>query len=260
MTRPAPLYVVTSPRPRMGKTLLARLLMEFFIHNERPLVGFDLNPREPMLAGRFPKLVWPVDVTDIRGQMELFDRLVADTTSIKVVDLGYGPFEHFFRVMGEIGFVPEARRRGIEAIILFVTDQAIATVRTYGELRNAVPATFVPVHNEAVSLLFSREDFPPTRPECGTIRIPRLSQIVRGVVDRPSFSFNAYLANQPGGPTEVHSWTADLYAQFRDFELRLLMGELTSRLGGLPAPDPKPKPELKPAPKPAPKRKGWLLG
>jgi hypothetical protein len=246
MTQPAPLYIVTSPRPRMGKTLLARLMMEFFIHNGRPLVGFDLNPREPMLAGRFPKLVWPVDITDIRGQMELFDRLVADTTSTKVIDLGYGPFEHFFRVMGEIGFAQEARRRGIEAMVFFVTDQAIATVRIYAELQQWGAATFVPVHNESVSLLFSKEDFPPTRPECGMIRIPRLSQIVRGVVDRPSFSFNAYLAKQPGGPTEVHTWTADIYAQFRNFELRLLMGKLTSHLGGLPAS------------KRAPKGKGWL--
>jgi hypothetical protein len=246
MTQPAPLYIVTSPRPRMGKTLLARLMMEFFIHNGRPLVGFDLNPREPMLAGRFPKLVWPVDITDIRGQMELFDRLVADTTSTKVIDLGYGPFEHFFRVMGEIGFAQEARRRGIEAMVFFVTDQAIATVRIYAELQQWGAATFVPVHNESVSLLFSKEDFPPTRPECGMIRIPRLSQIVRGVVDRPSFSFNSYLAKQPGGPTEVHTWTADIYAQFRNFELRLLMGKLTSHLGGLPAPEP------------APKGKGWL--
>ena len=246
MKQPAPLYVITSPRPRMGKTLLARLMMEYFQQSGRPLVGFDLNPREPMLAGRFPKLVWPVDITDIRGQMELFDRLVADTTSTKVIDLGYGPFEHFFRVMGEIGFAQEARRRGIEAMVFFVTDQAIATVRIYAELQQWGAATFVPVHNESVSLLFSKEDFPPTRPECGMIRIPRLSQIVRGVVDRPSFSFNAYLAKQPGGPTEVHTWTADIYAQFRNFELRLLMGKLTSHLGGLPASER------------APKGKGWL--
>jgi hypothetical protein len=249
MKQPAPLYVITSPRPRMGKTLLARLMMEYFQQSGRPLVGFDLNPREPMLAGRFPKLVWPVDITDIRGQMELFDRLIADTTSTKVIDLGYAPFELFFRVMGEIGFAQEARRRGTEAIVFFVTDQAVATVRIYGELQLSVAATFVPVHNESVSLMFSKEDFPPTRPECGTVRMPRLSQVVRGVVDRPSFSFNTYMAHQPGGPTEIHSWIADLYTQFRDFELRLLMGRLNSSLGW-----------AAPAPPPPASRKGWLSG
>jgi hypothetical protein len=112
--QPAPLYIVASPRPRVGKTLLARLLMEYFLDNRRPLVGFDLNPREPTLAGRFPKLVWPVDIGDIRGRMELFDRLVADTASTKVIDFGYGPFEQFFAVIGDIGFTEEARRRGID--------------------------------------------------------------------------------------------------------------------------------------------------
>jgi hypothetical protein len=238
MTQPAPLYIVTSPRPRMGKTLLARLLMEFFRYSRRPVVGFDLNPRDPALAGRFPKLVWPVDITDTLGQVKLFDQLIAETTSTKVVDLGYGPFEQFFAVMREIGFVQEARRRGIDPIVFFVTDQTMATVRSYGELQRRLAATLVPVHNESVSLMFSKEDFPLTRPECGVIRIPRLSAIVRGVVDRPNFSFNAYMAKQPGGPTEVHKWIAELYAEFRDFELRLLMGKLSAALGGAPAPVP----------------------
>jgi hypothetical protein len=236
MTQPSPLYIVTSPRPRMGKTLLARLLMEFFRDQRRLLVGFDLNPRDPALAGRFPQLVWPVDIDNTRGQMELFDRLIADTASTKVIDLGYGPFEQFFSVMAEIGFVPEARRRGIEPIVFFVTDSAMATVRAYADLQHRLAASFVPVHNEAVSLMFSKEDFPPTRPELGVIRLPRLSQMVRGVVDRPSFSFNAYMDKQPGGPTEVHTWIADLYSGFRDFELRLLMGRLTSSLGHAPPP------------------------
>lgn len=234
MTQPAPLYIVTSPRPRMGKTLLARLLMEFFRYSRRPVVGFDLNPRDPALAGRFPKLVWPVDITDTLGQMKLFDQLIAETTSTKVVDLGYGPFEQFFAVMREIGFVQEARRRGIDPIVFFVTDQTMATMRSYGELQRRLAATLVPVHNESVSLMFSKEDFPLTRPECGVIRIPRLSAIVRGVVDRPNFSFNAHMAKQPGGPTEVHKWIAEFYAKFRDFELRLLMGKLSAALGDMP--------------------------
>ncbi len=234
----------------MGKTLLARLLMEFYRDSGRPLVGFDLNPREPLLAGRFPKLVWSVDIADTRGQMALFDRLLADTTSTKVIDLGYGPFEQFFTVMQEIGFVQEARRRSIEPIVLFVTDPAAATMRIYAELQRRISASFVPVHNESVSLMFSTVDFPPTRPEYGTIRIQRLSPIVRGVIDRPNFSFNAYMDKQPGGPTEVHQWIGNIYADFRNFELRLLMGRLNFSLTGMAAP------ELPPAP---PKRQRWLF-
>ena len=236
MTQPAPLYIVASPRPRVGKTLIARLLIEFFRASDRLVEGYDLHSREPALADRFPEIVWPVDIADTPGQMELFDRLLADNSVTKVIDLGYGPFDQFFAVMREIGFVYEARRRLIEPIVLFVTDPAAATVNTYAELRRRLPATtFVPVHNESVSIMFAKEDFPATRAECGVIRIPRLSPIVRGVIDRPSFSFGAYMTKQPGGPTEVHQWIGTIFAEFRELELRLLMGKLSSSLGGTPA-------------------------
>ena len=41
------LYIVASRHPRVGKTLLSRLLIEFLRISGRPLVGYDLDPREP---------------------------------------------------------------------------------------------------------------------------------------------------------------------------------------------------------------------
>jgi hypothetical protein len=232
MSQHTPLYIVASPRPRVGKTLIARLLIELLRSSQRPLVGFDLNPREPALAGYFPKLVWTVDIADTRGQMALFDQLIAHDSGTKVIDLGYAAFEQFFTVMSDIGFVQEARQRLIEPIVLFVTDSAQTTVRTYAELRSRLaPAAFVPLHNEAVSIIFTKKDFPPTPAACGIIYIPRLPAIVRGVVDRPTFSFAAHMREQPGGPTEVHSWIGDIFSEFRELELRLLMGRLESSLG-----------------------------
>ncbi len=103
--------------------------------------------------------------------------------------------------MAEIGFEQEARRRGIEPIVLFVTDSAPATAQSYAELRRRLPrTTFVPVHNEAASFMFVPQDFPPTRPDFGVIRIPRLSPIVRGVIDRPGFSFGTYMARPARRP------------------------------------------------------------
>jgi len=228
----APLYIVASPSPRVGKTLIARLLIEFFRSSGRSLIGYDLDPREPELAARFPDLVTTVDITDTSGEMALFDRLIGPATHTTVVDLGYAAFDKFFAVMIEIGFVREAKRRGIEPVILFVSDTAALTARAYADLRRALETTiFVPVHNESVSVMFEKADFAPTRPELGIIRIPRLSPIVRGVVDRPSISFADYLHDRPGGPTEIHSWVRDIFTEFRELELRLLMGKLTASLG-----------------------------
>jgi hypothetical protein len=233
MAQPTPIYIAASPRPRVGKTVLARLLVEFFRSGGRPLAAYDLNPRDPVLAGYFPQLVSPIDIADTHGQMVLFDQLIARRPVTRVVDVGYGAYDQFFGVMAEIGFVREARRRMMEPVVLFAADRAAATVRAYGDLRRHLPdITVVPVHNEFVSVTCDKDDFPPTRAACRMIRIPRLSQLVRGVIDRPSFSFGAYLEETSGPPTEIHGWVAGIFAEFRELELRLLMGTLAASLMG----------------------------
>jgi hypothetical protein len=231
MAQPTPIYIAASPRPRVGKTVLARLLVEFFRSGGRPVGAYDLNPRDPVLAGYFPQLVSPIDIADTHGQMVLFDQLIARRPVTRVVDVGYGAYDQFFGVMAEIGFVREARWRMMEPVVLFAADRAAATVRAYADLRRRLPdVTIVPVHNEFVSVTCDKDDFPPTRAACRMIRIPRLSQLVRGVIDRPSFSFAAYLEATPGTPTEIHGWVAGIFAEFRELELRLLMGTLAASL------------------------------
>ena len=88
------------------------------------------------------------------------------------------------------------------------------------------------MHNQAVSIAFTKGDFPPTRTEYGVIHIPRLSPLVRRVIDWPSFSFGPYMNEQPGGPTQVHQWIYPIVTRFRELELQLLMGRLTALLGG----------------------------
>jgi hypothetical protein len=231
MPQQTQLYIIASRHPRVGKTLLARLLVEFLRISGRPLVGYDLDPREPTLAGCFPSLVWPLDIADTPGQMALFDRILADHWRTTVIDLGYGLSDQFFKVMAEIGFDDEARQRSIQPVVLYITDPAPVTAQTYAELRRRLPGTvFVPVHNEAASFMVIGQDFPASPPKYETIRIPRLSAIVRGVIDRPGFSFSTYMSQQPGGPTEVHSWISKVFAEFRELELQLLIGELESSL------------------------------
>jgi hypothetical protein len=36
---------------------------------------------------------------------------------------------------------------------------------------------------------------------------------------------------RPGGPTEIHSWIGTIFTEFRELELRLLMGKLGASLG-----------------------------
>ena len=135
MPQQTQLYIVASRHPRVGRTLLSRLLIDFLRMGGRPLVGYDLDPREPALAGCFPNLVWPVDIADTRGQMALFDRILSDHWRTTVIDLGQGLFDQFFKVMTEIGFEDEARQKLIQPVVLFIADSAPFTATTYADLR-----------------------------------------------------------------------------------------------------------------------------
>ena len=119
MTLATSVTVVCSPRPRVGRTLVARLLVDFFLDNGREVRAFDLNV-EPDLTQFLPGHAETAKVGDIKGQMALFDRLIAQDSTTKVIDLGPGAFETFFSVARDIDFAGEARRRSIAPVILFL--------------------------------------------------------------------------------------------------------------------------------------------
>ena len=54
MQRRTPIFIVTSSRPRVGKTLIARALTEYFCAQNRPVAAFDVNPDEFNLIDHLP--------------------------------------------------------------------------------------------------------------------------------------------------------------------------------------------------------------
>jgi MinD-like ATPase involved in chromosome partitioning or flagellar assembly len=84
--------IVASPRARVGKTLLARLLTDFNAQEGRSVAAFDLNAGGDTLAQFLPERTAVSTIGDVQGQMALFDRLIAEDGAAKVVDLGHESF------------------------------------------------------------------------------------------------------------------------------------------------------------------------
>ena len=106
-----PVYIICSPRPQVGKTLIARLLSEFLLLKNGDVAAFDINLKEPSLLDYLPKITETADVIDTFGKMQLMDRLIVDDGLSKVIDLGYHAFDEFFQMSEEIGFLKEANRK-----------------------------------------------------------------------------------------------------------------------------------------------------
>jgi hypothetical protein len=218
-----PLYVVCSPYRCVGKTLVSRLLTEFYVAKGRPVAAFDLADEGPQLNDYLPGFVTIADIGDIRSQMALFDRLVADRDTPTVIDVSHRAFTNFFTVVHEISFFKEARRRSIEPRILFIIDpnatNACATLA-----REFTQSLLLPVYNQieastnAHCVVSPNASAPPS-----SLDIPLLGLSLRAVIDQPFFSFSQFWWTDPAGlPQELdvplRSWLEDIFSQLQHLE------------------------------------------
>jgi len=223
-----PIFIVTSSRPRVGKTLIARALTEFFPAQRRPIAAFDVNPDDFKLADCLPAYTAAASINDIRGEMALFDQLIVADEVPKVVDLGHLLFERFFAVMRDIDFLVAARRCGVAPMVLFIADADERARQGYAMVSERFPSlALVPLFNEHLPHFKTyRDKFPGTRHGGDPIRVPALTPVVRSVVDRPGFSFVSYAIKTSDPTAELYDWMRRMFISFRELEVRLLLGGL----------------------------------
>jgi hypothetical protein len=215
-----PVYIICSPRPQVGKTLIARLLCEFLLLKNGNVVAFDLNLKEPSLLEYLPHVTETADVMDTFGKMQLMDRVIADDGVAKVIDLGFHAFDEFFKMSEEIGFMKEARRRNVAPMVLFVADNDRVSTRGHEMLRHQIsPANFITVDNEFVV----RGELSEALTHGHTLRLSALPLFLKTYIDRLTFSFTGYLRQEKDSSTELHQWIRRNYYSFREIEMSLIL-------------------------------------
>jgi len=215
-----PVYIVCSPRPLVGKTLIARQLSEFLKLKNGDVAAFDINLKEPSLLEYLPDLTETAEVEDTYGKMTLMDRIIVNDGIAKVIDLGFHAFDEFFKMSDEIGFMKEAARRGVTPVILFVADTDRVSARGYATLAEQIPRNaLIVVDNEFVV----RGELPEAMTQGRILRIAALPTFLKTYVDRLTFSFTGYLRSERDSSTELHQWIRRNYLSFRELELSLFL-------------------------------------
>ena len=215
-----PVYIICSPRPLVGKTLIARLLSEFLLLKNGTVVSFDINLKEPSLLEYLPRTTETADVVDTFGKMQLMDRLIVNDGVAKVIDLGFHAFDEFFKMTDEIGFLKEAVRRGVAPAILYVPDIDRTSAAGYSMLQQQIPPNaLIAVDNEHVV----RGELPRAMERGRVVRISALPVFLKTYIDRLTFSFTDYLRHEKDSSTELHQWIRNNYLNFRELELNLIL-------------------------------------
>jgi hypothetical protein len=218
-----PVFLICSPRPRVGKTLIARLLIEFFVFDGRSVAAFDASPNDASLSRYLPDCTVPATISDIRSQMTLFDQLIVNDATPKVIDLAAGQFDSFFTLMGNIGFLDEATKQAVSPVVIFVPDRDPVCAQAYEMIwRRFLGALLVPVHNQAIMPAWHYANF-PTPANRAPLRIPGLPWTLNGIVNKKDFSFTEFLDTPVNFPTELHEWINRCFVAFRELQLCILM-------------------------------------
>ena len=215
-----PVYIICSPRPQVGKTLVARLLAEFLLLKNGKVVAFDVNLKEPSLLDYLPNVTETAEIDDTIGKMQLMDRIIVNDGIAKVIDLGFHVFDEFFKMSEEIGFMKEAVRRHVAPIVLFVADIDRGSARGHQTLqRQLPPSRLIVVDNEYVV----RGELPEAFAAGRLLRLTALPTFLKRYIDRLNFSFTDYLRHEKDSSSELHQWIRRNYFTLRELELSLIL-------------------------------------
>jgi hypothetical protein len=239
-----PLYVVCSPRRSIGKTLIARLLTEFYIVKNCRVAAVDLADEGPRLKDYLPKFATSAEIGDITGTMALFDRLIEEKDTATIIDVSHRTFTNFFTIVQKLQFFEEVRRLSMQPVVLFVIDPASAEVVKM-VTRQLLDAYLVPVHNQAEQSTIVQPVFlPNTSLPPPSIDIPLLGLAARALIDQPSFSFAGFWWTVSGVlpqalDTQLRTWVDCVFSQFHHLECALTHEERSRqvRVQGLTRPN-----------------------
>jgi len=206
--------IVASLHGHSGKTLLARVMADYFVlSGQKPFI-FDTDPVERALYRLFPQDTLLLDLALVPDQMTLFDTLARDSPPSRIVDLTHRSFAVFFDLMRQTDFIAEARSRRVEPVIFYIADRKRDSFEAGFALRERFPECgFVVVENgslgEPRANTRQSEAYQALRAHNLRIVIPRLDRAIAEALEEPSLALSDFM-QRPMTNAELRRLPGDL--------------------------------------------------
>jgi len=202
MATPA-VILVGADKGGVGKTTVARTLLDYFGTHHTPVRAFDTECPRGTLKRFHPDLTEVVDVTAVPDQMKIFDTLGSAQTKVTVIDVRAGLLSSTLQALSDIGFIESARRNQITFAVFHILGPSIASLDEIGETAKFVGgASYFLVKNFINNTSFFDWD-PATynayfKKLSGVeeITVPHLSEMACEQVELASIPFVTFLANK----------------------------------------------------------------
>ena len=132
MAKPA-VFLVGADKGGVGKTTVARTLLDYFGARQVPTRAFDTESPRGTLRRFYADVTEVVDVTSASDQMKIFDTLSSADAKLTVIDVRAGQLSSTLQALSDIGFLELGRTGQITLAMFHVLGPSVASLEEIAE-------------------------------------------------------------------------------------------------------------------------------
>jgi len=230
MAKPT-VILVGADKGGVGKTTVARTLLDYFGAHHTPVRAFDTESPRGTLKRFHRDITEVVDVTSVADQMKIFDTLGGADARVTVIDVRAGLLSSTLQALSDIGFIESAKKGQITFAVFHILGPSIASLDEIAEtVRFAGDASYFLVKNRINDTTFFEWD-PTTYNSyfkqlrgASEISIPKLNEMACEQVEVASLPFVSFIANKnaKGEPANysfvlrgyVRHWLGNVWGEY----------------------------------------------
>jgi len=230
MSKPT-VILVGADKGGVGKTTVARTLLDYFGAHQTPVRAFDTESPRGTLKRFHPDITEVVDVTSVPDQMKIFDTLGSADANVTVIDVRAGLLSPTLRALSDIGFIESAKKGQITFAVFHILGPSITSLNEIAETAAFVgDASYFLVKNRINDSAFFEWD-PATYNSyfnkikgASEITVPKLNEMACEQVEVAGQPFVSFIANKtPKGETANYSfvlrgyvrhWLGNVWSEF----------------------------------------------
>jgi hypothetical protein len=241
------LLLVGADKGGVGKTTLARALLDYFARKNVLCRAFDTENPRGTLNRFYPALTEIIDLTAVANQMKVLDTMETANVPVTIVDLKAGNLSYSLDLFERIGVLDAARNNVFTLGLFHVIGPSIASLDEIGEIAKYLNGVqYILARNTINETNFFEWDDVTYRkyfsaiPRTQEVSIPKLNEMAYEQVDVASVTFKDFIENraadgQPGKFSfvlrgYVKKWCAEIDDEFA--RVKLLQDIVTGSRNG----------------------------
>ncbi len=197
------LILVGADKGGVGKTTVARLLLDYFARKNVLTRAFDTENPRGSLQRFYPSITEVIDLTQVAHQMKVLDTMETANVPVTVVDLKAGNLSYSLDLFERIGVLEAARNGVFNLGLAHVIGSSIASLDEIGEISKYLSGIqYILARNTINETNFFEWDDTTYRkyfsaiPKTQEIILPKLNEMAYEQVDVAGVTFKDFIDNR----------------------------------------------------------------